>query len=64
MAKTQLIEEFHLSMRVPRALGEPECAAIRRTLGSRSFRRLLLRAVQALARRHRSLRQVRITLSR
>ena len=64
MANSRLIEQFHLCLRVPRGLGEAECAAIRRTLDSRRFQIHLLRTVRAVTRRHRSLRLVRFTLTR
>ena len=52
------------SIHVPRGMEGPECAATRRRLGSRSFQVRLLRAARGVARRYRSLRQVRPTLAR
>ena len=60
MAKSLLMEEFHLTAFVPRRLREPEYRAIRRALDSRRFRTELGRAVRQTFRRYPALQQVRI----
>jgi hypothetical protein len=64
MAKTILIDEIHVSMRVPDGLGAAEYAAIRRILGGVRFRARLGPAVRDVVRRYPSLRTVRIALTR
>jgi len=64
MAKSLLMEEFHLTAFVPRGLREPEYRAIRRALDSRRFRMELGRAVRQVLGRYPALQRVRIQLSR
>ena len=64
MAKRLLMEEYHLTVFVPRGLREPQYRAIRRALDSRRFRTELGRAVRQAFRRYAALQQVRIQLSR
>jgi len=63
MAKSLLMEEFHLTVFVPRGLREPQYRAIRRALDSRRFRMDLGRAVRQAFRRYPALQRVRIQLS-
>jgi hypothetical protein len=62
--KDILIEEFHVSVFVPRELSEPEFNAARRTLDSSRFHIRVKRTVCALMRKYRSLRRAKITLTR
>ena len=55
MARLLVMEEFHLTVYVPRGLPEAEYRAIRRALNSRRFRGRLGRALRAVARQYRSL---------
>lgn len=64
MTKILLIEQFHLSVFVPRGLGDAAAAAICRTLGGAGFRAALRRAIQDVFRRYPALRHVRVTLTR
>ena len=64
MSKRILIEEFHLSVFVPHGLPEAECTAIRRTLNGKRFRADLGQAMQAVVRRHASLKKVHVTITR
>lgn len=63
MAKV-VLDEFHLTLLVARHLAEAETITIRRTLGSRRFRRTLLRAARTAVRHFPSLSRVRVRLSR
>ncbi len=63
MAKV-VIEEFHLTMRVPDGLTEHQGARVRETLDDRRFQAELRDAVRTVMRRHRSLSQVSFTLTR
>ena len=56
MPKYLMLEQFHLSVLVPRRLPPREGDAMRRTLAGKQFRTRLLRAVRALFRQYRSLR--------
>jgi len=64
MSKSMLIEEFHLSLYVPRGLSDAECGAIRRDLDDARFRARLGRAVRDLIRQYPSLHKLRTTVSR
>ena len=64
MTKMILIDEFHLSVSVPRGLPEPECRTIRHALDDRRFRTDLGQAIRYVFRRYPSLHQVRVRLSR
>ena len=64
MTKMILIDEFHLSVSVPRGLPEPEYRTIRHSLDDRRFRTELGRGIRQVIRCHPSLREVRVRLSR
>lgn len=64
MAKRILMEEFHLTVFVPRGLREVRYRAIRRAVDSRQLRRDLGRAVRQVFRRYAALDRVRIQLCR
>ena len=64
MARSVLIEEFHLHVYVPHGLPEQEADAVRRTLDSARFQARVTRAVRAVLRRYRTLRKVSIALTR
>lgn len=64
MAKTTVIDEFHLSVRVPAGLPDGRAAAIRRALDGRRFQARLLRAARRACRRHPALRHAELRLSR
>lgn len=63
MAKQELIEEFHISVFVPRGLTGTEVRAIRRTLLSERFRARLGRAVAELLHQYPSLSMSRVTVT-
>ena len=46
MPRNVVIEEFHVTLLVPRRLSVKEVSAIRRTLRSRSFEQRFRRAIQ------------------
>ncbi len=58
MSEKILIEEFHLTMLVPRSLPSTEYDRICRTLDSRRFRAQLMRALRSVIRRHRTLTKI------
>lgn len=64
MAPRILIEEFHLTVFVPRGLCAVESRAIRRALDSRQLHTDLGRAVRQVFHRYPALQRVRIQLSR
>ena len=64
MAKLILIEELHLSLRVPKVLPDVEQRAVYRTLNARRFHTKLVRAVLEVIQGEAALRRVRVTLSR
>ncbi len=64
MARTVLLDEFHLSVLAPRGLPEPAYVAARRALDRKRFQADLCRAVREVARRYPALSRVRFRLSR
>jgi len=63
MPKTILIEEFHLSVYVPRGLPDAACNAIRRDLNDARFRARLGRTIREFVRQYPSLNQVTVKVS-
>ena len=63
MPKRILLDQFHLSVYVPRRLAPGESEAMSRTLNGVRFRTRLRRAVPAVIRRERSLRSATFTLT-
>ena len=64
MPRNLLIEEFHVSLRVPRHLSVKEGAAICRTLRSRSFERRLKGALVGVLTKSPHLMAITVTISR
>jgi hypothetical protein len=64
MARPLLIDEFHLSVLVPRGLPEAEYRVIRQTLDDARFQADLRSAIQNVFRRDPSLRKARVKVSR
>jgi hypothetical protein len=64
MAKTILMEEFHVAVQVPANLPKKQYASMRRTLKSNRFQTRLRAAVANVFRRHPSLTPVKFSLSR
>jgi hypothetical protein len=64
MPKMILIDEFHLSVSVPRGRPEPEYRTIRHTLDDRRFRTDLGQAIRHVFRRYPPLHKIRVRLSR
>jgi hypothetical protein len=64
MAKKDVVlEEFHLTVLVPRDLGDREIHAIRRTLANQRFQPKFVRAIRQLFDTYPSLGRVRLKLS-
>jgi hypothetical protein len=63
MPKRLLMDQFHLSVYVPRTIRPAAAAAVRRTLAAAGFRRRLRQAVRAVAGRYPSLRPATFVLS-
>jgi hypothetical protein len=64
MARPILMDEFRLSVRVPRGLRPAGYAAVRRAPDARPFRAALARAVHGLFRRRPALNHARVALGR
>ena len=64
MAERIVIEEYHLTVHVPRGLPESEAEAIRLTLADPAFEGRLRRAVRRIFRGTGSLEKVKVRLSR
>jgi len=64
LAKSVVIDELHLTIRVPTDLPDDEAEAIRRTLEGDDFMNRLRRAVRATLRAVPELSTVRVSLTR
>jgi len=64
MARTMLMDEFHLTLRVPSKLLAAEYRAIHRSLDRPRFHAALSAAVRQLLSRYPSLRKLRVRVSR
>ena len=64
MAKTVVIDELHLTVRVPSDLPDAQAEAIRRTLAGADFMTRLRRAVRAVLRAFPELAVARAALTR
>lgn len=64
MAKTVILDEFHLTLRVPNDLPDEEVETIRRALVGDDFMSRLRRAVRATLRSVPELSAVRASLTR
>jgi hypothetical protein len=64
MNRTVMIEQFHLTIRVPATLPEPAVIAIRTRLSGAGFVTRFRRAIRAALRADPTLAPVRISLSR
>jgi len=64
MNRTVMIEQFHLTVRVPATLPDPTVIAIRTTLAGAGFVTHIRRAIRAAIRADPTLAPVRIALSR
>ena len=64
MAERIVIEEYHLTVLVPRGLPETEAEAIRMTLADPAFEGRLRRAARRVFRREASLTEAKVRLSR
>lgn len=64
LAKSILIEQYHVDVFIPPGLSDTESRVIRRTLDSRRLHVRIERAVRAVLGKYRSLRSVRIALTK
>jgi hypothetical protein len=64
MAKTVVIDELHLTARVPADLPDADAEAVRRTLAADEFMEQLRRAIRTAARAFPELAAVRLSLAR
>ena len=64
MAKTILLEEFHVSVFLPAALPKTAFASARRNLNGQRFQTRLRDAIADLFREHPSLKSVKLNISR
>ena len=64
MAKSVLLDEWHLSVRIPSSLPAATVTSIRRALNASTFTAALRRAIRAVLRRRPALRPVRVVVSR
>jgi hypothetical protein len=64
MASSILIDELHLTIRIPNRLTASEAAAIRRTLDGHRFRSRLRQAIRTVFGRFSTLGKARVSVSR
>jgi len=63
MTERVLLEEFHLTMNVPRCTADDLIETIRRTFASRKFRAEVKQAVTSVLRSYSDLKTVRVGVS-
>jgi hypothetical protein len=63
VAKQMVMDEFHLTLFVPRGLSTAEYDAIRQTLDDPHFHAELRRAIRQVIRRHPALSKIKVRLS-
>jgi hypothetical protein len=64
MAKTVIIDELHVTFRIPNDLHDDEAEAIRQTLAGDEFMNRLRRTIRAVIRSLPELSAVRVSLTR
>ena len=64
MNRTVIVEQFHLTVRVPATMPDQEVVVIRATLAGSRFVTRIRRAIRAAIRADPTLAPVRMTLSR
>ncbi len=64
MARSIVIEEFHVTMLMPAGLSNADYAPVIRTLKSKRFQTRLREAIGSLIPQHRSLKPVKFSISR
>ena len=64
MARQILFDELHVTVYMPKALGDRELSRIRRVLAKDSLRTCLRLAVRAFVLRHPELKPIRIAIAR
>ena len=64
MSERVVIEEYHVTVLVPRRLPEPEADAVRRTLIDPAFEKRLRQAVRRVFRGEASLAEAKVRLGR
>lgn len=64
MSRTVMLDELHLTFRIPAALPAQQVKAIRRVLNSKRFTAALRRAVLNVMTTHGELKLVRVTHTR
>ncbi len=64
MAKTVVIDELHITVRVPNDLTDDEADAVRQTLSGDDFMDRLRRAIRAVVRAAPELSPCRVSLTR
>ncbi len=64
MPKTVLLDEWHVTFRIPVSLSDADVRAIRRVLNGKAFTAAVRRAVLTEVRKHPVLKPVRLTLAR
>ena len=64
MSKTVLLDEWHLTFRIPAALPDADVRAVRRVLNGKAFTAAVRRALLAVVRERGVLRPVRVAVTR
>ncbi len=64
MSKTLLLDEWHVTFRIPTALSDAEVRAVRRVLNGKAFAAAVRRAVLAVVKQSHALAPIRVTVTR
>ena len=64
MAKTVLLDEWHVTFRIPAKLPDADVRAVRRVLNGKAFTAAIRRAVSAVVRERLVLKLVQVAVTR
>jgi hypothetical protein len=63
MPKTVMLDEWHVTFRIPKTMPDSDVRAVRRELNSKAFTAAVRRVVSQEVRRRPALKPVRVTVS-
>ena len=64
MPKTVLLDEWHVTFRIPAGMSDADVRAVRRVLNGKAFTAAVRRAVLAVVRERPAMKPVRVVITR